>query len=283
MTDNLFTAQPVTDNVYRIIGPGQVFAYLVIGSRKALLMDTMCGVGDLKGFVEHLTDLPLYVANTHSHFDHAGGNFQFDEIYIHPADREQMLQLPYEERLNYVRAEDAKRNIPCRWTAEDVVSGHQIKTVDLYEGYTFDLGNCTIEVIETPGHSYGSVCFLDRERRLMFGGDACNCNTILAPGGVCIPTTVEEYKESMQHLASYLDEFDRFLICHGDWDLDKRCIPEMIELCDEIMEDRDDSIPWEFLGYPVLVAKARDDQMNRYDGKIANILYSKDHIFKRER
>lgn len=282
MTDNLFEAQTITDNVHRIIGPGQVYAYLIIGSEKALLLDTMCGIGDLKHFVEEFTDLPLYVANTHSHHDHCGGNFQFEKVFIHPADKEQMIHLPYQARIDYVRGEEERRGIPCRWNEQDVICGNQIETVDLHEGFTFDLGDCTIEVVEAPGHTYGSICFLDRKRRLMFGGDACNCNTILAPSSVCVPTTIEEYKESMQHLYTYIDEFDRFLICHGEWDLDKRCISEMIELCDEIMEGKDDAVPGEFLGHSVIIAKQRDEEMNRYDGKIANILYAKDHIFKKK-
>ncbi len=106
MTDNLFEAQSITDNVHRIIGPGQVYAYLIIGSEKALLLDTMCGIGDLKHFVEEFTDLPLYVANTHSHHDHCGGNFQFEKVFIHPADKEQMIHLPYQARIDYVRGEE---------------------------------------------------------------------------------------------------------------------------------------------------------------------------------
>ncbi len=43
---------------------------LVLGREKALLFDTMTGLGDLKGYVERLTDLPLTVVNSHGHFDH---------------------------------------------------------------------------------------------------------------------------------------------------------------------------------------------------------------------
>ena len=77
------------DNLYGILtesldGMGDPWMYLIVGPEKAMLIDTGFGVGDLKGLVREITgDMPLIVVNTHAHFDHAYGNFQFDRVYCH--------------------------------------------------------------------------------------------------------------------------------------------------------------------------------------------------------
>ena len=53
---------------------GTLYCYLLIGSEKAMLIDTAYGDGDLRAFVETITDKPVMVCNTHGHFDHTGGN-----------------------------------------------------------------------------------------------------------------------------------------------------------------------------------------------------------------
>ena len=63
-----------------------VHCFLVEGRDKALLIDTMTGLRGLPAFVATLTDLPVEVALTHGHMDHAGGVFEFGRCYIHPAD-----------------------------------------------------------------------------------------------------------------------------------------------------------------------------------------------------
>ena len=65
------------DEIYHIWEPAGVASSLIIGKKKALLIDTGYGYGDLKAVVESLTDLPVQVVNTHCHLDHAGGNYQF--------------------------------------------------------------------------------------------------------------------------------------------------------------------------------------------------------------
>lgn len=39
------------------------------------------------------------------------------------------------------------------------------------DGEMFDLGGKTLEVIFTPGHSYGHIMLLDREKKRLFSGD----------------------------------------------------------------------------------------------------------------
>ena len=58
----------------------------MIGHQKAALIDTGCGIGDLRKAVEDVTEKPVVVINTHTHPDHLGSNRQFDEIamFEHP-------------------------------------------------------------------------------------------------------------------------------------------------------------------------------------------------------
>src|ERR1022692_859034 len=63
---------------------------LIIGPEKAVLIDTGCGIGDLRKAVAEVTDKPVIVVNTHTHLDHLGSNRPFDEIamFDHPLSRQ---------------------------------------------------------------------------------------------------------------------------------------------------------------------------------------------------
>ena len=62
---------------------------LIVGPEKAVLIDTGCGIGNLRKVVAEVTDKPVMVINTHTHLDHLGSNRQFDEIamFDHPLSR----------------------------------------------------------------------------------------------------------------------------------------------------------------------------------------------------
>ena len=58
---------------------------LVVGTERALVIDTGCGpeqAGEILAAVRELTDLPLVVVNTHAHFDHFFGNAVFAEAGV---------------------------------------------------------------------------------------------------------------------------------------------------------------------------------------------------------
>ncbi|MBS7657324.1 MBL fold metallo-hydrolase [Candidatus Bathyarchaeota archaeon] len=48
--------------------------YLIWGSKRCLLIDTGCGIGDPSNFIASLSALPLIVMNSHGHPDHTYGN-----------------------------------------------------------------------------------------------------------------------------------------------------------------------------------------------------------------
>ena len=80
---NWFEVYQLSENTYAIYEPFQwqeAISYLLIGSEQALLVDTLQGIGDLKAVVNQLTDLPVIVINTHSHFDHISCNYQFETV-----------------------------------------------------------------------------------------------------------------------------------------------------------------------------------------------------------
>ncbi len=140
------------------------FMYLLIGSSKALLIDTG-DVADpkLMPLVETVmrllpSQMPLLVVHTHRHLDHRAGDVQF-------------------ERLPNVQ-----------------VVGFDLDSVRRYYGFTdwpngiaqLDLGGRTVDVIPTPGHNPTHISFYDRNTGLFFSGD------FLMPGRLLIDDTAAD-------------------------------------------------------------------------------------------
>ncbi len=279
-TSKFFKAKKLFDNVTLIGGLGGEQCYLVEGAEKALLIDGLTGVGSLRAFVRELTDLPVRIVNTHGHVDHCGADFEYGECFIHPAD----IGLLYahsdpEKRLGFAKSGVMFGPLPVDPTPEDVVPPRPVKTYPVYDGDVFDLGGVKLEVIGVPGHSYGTIVLLDRDRRVVYSGDACNANTLLFLEG---SASIEEYRESLLHFKTFQPFFDGMYGGHGPGPVPKEIIDEAIELCDEILAGTDDAIEGNSIGRPCLYAKAKDDRFRRLDGKIANIAYSKENIRKKQ-
>ena len=70
--------------LFAIYEPGQfeeVISYLFVGAEKALLFDTGLGIGNMRQVVAELTDLEPIVVNSHTHYDHVGGNYHFSKVH----------------------------------------------------------------------------------------------------------------------------------------------------------------------------------------------------------
>lgn len=73
----------INDNTWRIEDGGVRF-FLLAGTEKALLIDSGMTVHNAKDIAESLTELPVFLLNTHADRDHIGSNEQFGSFYMHP-------------------------------------------------------------------------------------------------------------------------------------------------------------------------------------------------------
>ena len=170
----MFRHVELAPGVVQIQGPLGFCSTLALGERRALLMDTMCGVGDLAGYVRQLTALPLIVCNSHGHFDHVGGNVQFASVWLPE------LEYPAASRAlgAEVRRELAGRleeNGGLTLTEADrqaLAGGGFDRFLPLEPGASFDLGGVTAVAVALPGHTLGSTGLLLREKRILLSGDA---------------------------------------------------------------------------------------------------------------
>ena len=149
----------LTDRIYLMDDAGESTGYLVVGDEKALVIDTMNGYEDVNEVVKSITDLPIIVANTHGHGDHVLGNVYFEEAYMHP-DELQVLEL-FIHNPEFI-ADCEKYGLKMSAFKE------------LFGGEVIDLGGEQVDVIHVPGHTKGGLCFLAREERVLFTGDAIN-------------------------------------------------------------------------------------------------------------
>jgi len=169
--------ETLTTGVYRISDFKTANCYLVVGTEKAMLIDTGTGIGDLKGFIRTLTSLPLIVVATHGHVDHIGGSGQFEQIYLHSADFKIFkAQGTIKLRKNFLILQVPTKKLGI--TQRDVtIPEFDTTLIPLENGMVFDLGGKIIKAIHAPGHTPGSSLLLDGQDQIMFTGD--NVNPVL--------------------------------------------------------------------------------------------------------
>ena len=151
--------------------------FLFVGKERALLLDTGCGIGDLKGVIRKITDKPYIVIASHGHMDHIGGAGAFDELYINPADN-YFLDVSFEKMLesrrnyaDFIRTREDKY-YPYSTEKDMLCWEKKPKLLPLSDGQTFDLGGRIITAYSCPGHTPGEMIFIDSKTRYLFCADA---------------------------------------------------------------------------------------------------------------
>jgi len=157
-------------NVHLIEGYGiSSNVYLIEGSRPAVIDAGI--MEDAERTIRRIKATgisPEIMVLTHRHVDHVGGAkrlseaFGITEIYAGTKDA------------------DAIRNADDTTGARDFgLDMESVDVIPISEGDYIDMGSERLSVMETPGHTIGSISLLDGEKTALFSGD-----TVFADGGV---------------------------------------------------------------------------------------------------
>ena len=183
----------IFDNVY-YVGIDWVAAYLIDTGEGLILIDSLYGswLPVLLNNIRQLGFDPAdvkYLINTHGHFDHAGGSALFQKVY-----GSRVVMTAEDWQIARARPDLAAFYMPT--PRIDVVAE---------DGDTITLGNNTITLFNTPGHTEGVLSMS------YTGMDGNDKHTILTLGGVGLNFSgverTETYINSYQRLQSLQEDF----------------------------------------------------------------------------
>lgn len=159
--------------LYHFTDPLGVNFSIITGSNKAIVFDTGYGLSDIKTVINKIVKTPYIVINSHGHMDHTGGNYLFEEVYIHSEDIPLCIASNNLERRS-LNIEAAKSQGLLDKTFNDGLYINQGygKLVKLNLNQVFNLGDLHVRIIPMPGHTKGSIGLLIEETRVLLTGDA---------------------------------------------------------------------------------------------------------------
>ena len=174
--------------------PFQTNCFVCHDGGEAVLIDaSSASAGEHQQIANYIEEQDLSVRHlllTHGHIDHIFGCAFLAERYeqsfwMHPADRAFLEQAPQQAQAFGVNVD-----------APPVPDDEHL----LSEGDTVSFGSVTLEVIHTPGHSPGSVCFVDRASEQAITGDVLFQGSIGRTQGLpqtSMPQLMESITEKM--------------------------------------------------------------------------------------
>ena len=163
----------IDDHTWQLRDPFRTYLYVLEGTEKAVLLDAGNGFSGLRETVKSLTDKPVSVVMTHGHFDHTGCAAEFGTCYLHKND-EEVLKTGFDKNDRLTKMEHFSRIYDTPLTEKELEYLINAKTPEklayIQNGDILDLGSRSLEVIETPAHTCGSICLLDKKMGIFFPG-----------------------------------------------------------------------------------------------------------------
>lgn len=236
------------DNVYGIYthsldGMGDPWMYLIVGPEKAMLIDTSFGLGNLRGLVDEITGgMEIILVNTHASYDHSYGNAGFERAYCHEYCKPYIEKQLSPHLWDYLFDEHGKG----KWAdfpREDIVPYKPHEVIGVPNGHLFDLGGGhQVELVFLPGHQAGHAGFLDHKNRILFCGDAfISMRVGIGGAGAEMPyreyATVRAFRDELEKLARRTGEFDSLFPGHFIVDIKSEVVPNMLEVCRQVVSD----------------------------------------------
>src|SRR5262249_40618986 len=148
-----------------------------------------------------LTSMPIEVLNSHTHYDHVGGNAEFDRILAMdtPYTRANERGFPHSELAGEVAPESFCHGPPPGADTAAVRTRPWRPARIIADQDTVDLGGRVLEIFHVPGHTPDALALFDRAGGLLFTGDSYYDGAVW----LYVPETdLDAYDRSMTRLAA---------------------------------------------------------------------------------
>jgi hydroxyacylglutathione hydrolase len=201
VVDGHWRVQPIAPGVWAIGEPADDpdnYEYLVVGRKRALLIDAGATARDIHPVLARLTRLPVTVIPTHLHFDHTNGLGNFTSVALvdlpetRARERDGVVRLG---RYQYIGSDSPTFRV-TQW---------------IWPGGEIDLGGRRVRVLWTPGHTSSSVSIYAPSDGLLFTGDLIYPTTLYAflPG-----SSLAAYQATAERLLATLPANTRIYGAH---------------------------------------------------------------------
>lgn len=218
-TSTWFKVYKVGNNVIAIIEPynfEEAICYLILGKNKALLFDTGIGVESMSSLVKQLTSLPILVLNSHSHYDHIGGNYEFENVLSLNTD---FTKKNSNEGWNHeaVKHEVTNEAICLQKTKGLDTANYLIRPYKIarfiVNDDVIDLGNRKLKIISIPGHTPDAIALLDKRNGYLWTGDTYYDGPIYL---FAKETNLLDYQNSIEKIAKIAPELKKVFPSHNN-------------------------------------------------------------------
>jgi glyoxylase-like metal-dependent hydrolase (beta-lactamase superfamily II) len=147
-----------------VFNPFQVNTYILWDeTRECVIIDPGCADAaeqeEITEFIAKEGLKPVRLLSTHSHIDHIAGNVFISKHY----------GLKLEAHRDGKPFIDHSKDNAFIYGFEDFQT--MLPDVHIQEGDAIRWGNSELQVIDTPGHAAGSVCFINHPQRFVIAGD----------------------------------------------------------------------------------------------------------------
>jgi glyoxylase-like metal-dependent hydrolase (beta-lactamase superfamily II) len=161
------------------------------------------------------------VLNSHTHYDHVGGNAEFTSILAldTPYTRSNSAGFPHALLAGEVSPSALCRPLPAGIDSAEFRTRGWTPTTWIQDGDRLELGGRSLEVIAVPGHTPDAVALLDRVHGLLFTGDTY----YEGPIWLYVPETdLTAYQRSVDRLIPLVPSLRKLLSAHNQAVADPR-------------------------------------------------------------
>ncbi|MEP4146151.1 MAG: MBL fold metallo-hydrolase [Halioglobus sp.] len=245
VSNDWFKVYTVAPGVWAIYEPFQwqeVISYLIEGKERALLFDTGNGMGDIKAITDQLVDKPLLVLNSHTHFDHVGGNYQFSQVLSLDTDFSIRNSKGRKDADTAMEVSDDAlcHGLPADLKPEDHRLRPYTVTDWIADGDSVDLGGRILEIIHLPGHTPDAIALIDRETGYLWTGDSFYEGPIwlYAP-----ETDLALYRESLAKMVALVPNLKALFPAHNTPKADPRVLVNVQKAFEQVLAGEAQPIP----------------------------------------